>query len=228
MSADGQHMTASSRSTLARDEILRRIRTALKDVPSTETAESFDVPRDYTRGRELPAMVDTFIERVVDYKAKVTRVPSEAELPEAISAALAGMSRVVVGAWFEPAWLPSDVEVVADDPQLSPHDLDPVQAVITTAAVAVALTGTVVLDHFVGQGRRALSLVPDLHVCVVRTSQIVDDVPAAVTALRASIAERRPLTWISGPSATSDIELDRVEGVHGPRTLHVLLLEDHA
>ena len=210
----------------ARDEILQRVRSALKDVPSDETSTSYPVPRDYVRGRDLPAMVDLFVERVEDYKALVTRVGSEAELPATIEAALGGASPVVVGAWFDEQWLPTGLDIVSDDPLLTPHELDPVRAVITTAAVGVAVTGTVVLDHSVGQGRRALSLVPDLHVCVIRTSQIVDDVPAAVTVLQASIAAHRPLTWISGPSATSDIELDRVEGVHGPRTLHVVLLED--
>jgi len=215
-------------STSAREEILRRIRAATTDVPREETAASFDVPRDYARGRDLPGLVELFVERVEDYRALVTRVGSEAELPGVIDAALGDRRRIVIGAWFEQSWLPAGVEVVDDDPPLTPDELDTVQAVVTTAAVGIAVTGTVVLDHFVGQGRRALSLVPDLHVCIVRTSQVVDDLPAAVTRLQPSVAEHRALTWISGGSATSDIELDRVEGVHGPRTLHVLLLEDSA
>ena len=104
--------------------------------------------------------------------------------------------------------------------------VDAIEAVVTTCAAAIAETGTIVLDHTAGQGRRALTLVPDLHVCLVRADQIHADVPAAVGALRASVEAGHPLTWISGPSATSDIELDRVEGVHGPRRLHVIVTTD--
>jgi L-lactate utilization protein LutC len=109
---------------------------------------------------------------------------------------------------------------VTDDPRLPAGDLDHVDAVVTTAALGIAVTGTIVLNHGAGQGRRALSLVPDRHVCVVTADQVVADVPDAVRALDPT----RPMTWVSGPSATSDIELDRVEGVHGPRTLHVVLV----
>ena len=114
--------------------------------------------------------------------------------------------------------------MVTDDPVLSHQQLDGTGAVVTGSRVGIAETGTIVLDHAADQGRRALSLVPDLHVCVIRADQVVSDVPEAVQRLQASIDARQPLTWISGPSATSDIELNRVEGVHGPRTLHVLLV----
>ena len=118
-------------------------------------------------------------------------------------------------------WLVADgVERVPDSPPLSSDDLDRIDAVLTGCALAIAETGTIVLDGGPDQGRRALTLVPDHHLCVVRADQVVDDVSAAVAALD----PRRPLTWISGPSATSDIELRRVEGVHGPRHLYVLLV----
>ena len=137
-------------------------------------------------------------------------------------------------AGLAPAWtadLPDGIRLVTDD-HLDNTALDGVAAVVTAAAVGVATTGTIVLDHGPDQGRRALSLVPDLHVCVVRASQVVHDVPEAVARLRSTVDQGasagmpRPLTWISGASATSDIELERVEGVHGPRTLHVILVQD--
>jgi L-lactate dehydrogenase complex protein LldG len=112
-----------------------------------------------------------------------------------------------------------------DEPALSSSDLDGVEAVVTSAVVGIAVTGTIVLDHTEGQGRRALTLVPDLHVCVLTADQIVGDVPEAVARLGPSVSAGRPLTWVSGPSATVDIELIRVHGVHGPRTLRVVLVE---
>jgi L-lactate dehydrogenase complex protein LldG len=121
--------------------------------------------------------------------------------------------------------VPQDLNIVGDEPALASAELDTVDAVLTCAVVAIAETGTIVLDHTAGMGRRTLTLVPDLHVCVVTADQVVGDVPEAVARLSASVKAGRPLTWISGGSATVDIELHRVEGVHGPRTLCVVLVE---
>jgi len=194
----------------AREEILARIRTALADAP--EPPPIPPVPP----GVSLDEPLDRFVDRLVDYKAVVTRCPA-GEVAEAVGAALDGVGSVVAPDDAPPEWLSSfGGEVVRDRPGT---DLDAVGAVLTGCAVAVAETGTIVLDAGVAQGRRALSLIPDRHVCVVRADQVVADVGDAVTRLTAT----RPLTWISGPSATSDIELNRVEGVHGPRRLHVIV-----
>jgi L-lactate dehydrogenase complex protein LldG len=196
----------------AREAILTSIRKALATAPPPEV----DVPRSY---RDLPVaddFVDLFVERVEDYRATVTRTtPAEAE--SAIRAALGEGRSVVV-----PDGLGYTVVGAIPDRALTHEQLDAVDAVVTEAALGIASTGTIVLEHGRGQGRRALSLVPDLHVCIVRESQVVGGVPQAVAALDPA----RPQTWISGPSATSDIELDRVEGVHGPRSLHVVLVSD--
>ena len=160
-------------------------------------------------------LVSLFVERVEDYRAVVTRCARD-DLASALATVLAGSSVVV------PDGFPWAVPGGIADTGLAATELDQVEAVVTMAAVAVAETGTIVLDHGPGQGRRALSLVPDRHVCVVTGDQVVADVPDAVSRLDPS----RPQTWISGPSATSDIELNRVEGVHGPRSLHVVVVTD--
>jgi L-lactate dehydrogenase complex protein LldG len=201
----------------ARQEILRRIRTALSDRP-----EATPVRREYRQASGAVGDPDLFAERVIDYRANVRRC-AEPEVAATLAAALAdrGARRVVVPVGFPTQWLAGIGELaVADEPPLGTADLDRLDGVVTTCAVAVAETGTIVLDAGAGQGRRALSLVPDYHLAVVRAGQIVATVPDAVAALDPV----RPLTWISGPSATSDIELSRVEGVHGPRTLEVLLV----
>jgi L-lactate dehydrogenase complex protein LldG len=162
--------------------------------------------------------VGLFAERVADYKATVVRC-TPAELPDRLAEALDGVGRLLVPTDLPPDLHPAGPELVADT-HLPVTALDALDGVLTTARLGIAETGTIVLDHGPGQGRRAATLVPDLHVCVVRTDQVVGGVSDAVAALD----PHRPQTWISGPSATSDIELDRVEGVHGPRTLHVLLV----
>ena len=194
--------------TRARDEILQRVRAALDGV------EPAGPLPPAPRVRPVDDLVQLFVERVEDYRATVTRC-SASELEATVAAAVAGRTVVV------PPGLGFVVPDAVVDDGLSAAELDAVGAVVTSARVGIAETGTIVLDHAADQGRRAISLVPDVHVCVVRSDQVVADVPEAIALLDPS----RPLTWISGPSATSDIELDRVEGVHGPRTLHVVLVD---
>ena len=202
----------------AREEILRRVQAA------NVAPMDHPIRRDYAHTVELADPVGMFVERVEDYKATVIRTGPEA-VAAAVAQSLEGAQRVVVPAGFNPSWLPDGIDVVLDEPPLSSAVLDGVDAVLTSATVGVAVTGTIVLDHTQGQGRRALTLVPDLHVCVLMADQIVGDVPEAVGRLSPSVDAGRPLTWISGPSATVDIELIRVHGVHGPRTLRVVLVE---
>ena len=212
----------------ARDEILGRIRTALSDVTDADPARDVPVPWQYGRATDIADVLGLFVERVEDYRAIVERVPV-AYVPEAVVRHLrdTGATTVVLPVGIDAAWRAaigaSGLGVLSDEPALSHDELNRVDAVVTAAAVGIAETGTFVLDHRPDQGRRALTLVPDRHVCVVQADQVVTDVPEAVARLAASVAEGLPLTWVSGPSATSDIELNRVEGVHGPRTLHVLL-----
>ncbi len=210
----------------ARDEILGRVRAALgteKGPAPAPDAGGRVVARDYSRNQDLPDRLGLFVERVEDYRATVVRT-DVAGVPAAIAESLAAARRVIVPAGFPDSWLPAGLDALRDEPTLSAYELDGIDAVVTGAAAAIAVTGTIVLDHTAGQGRRALTLVPDLHVCVVTEDQVVGDVPEAIAALQTSVFSGRPLTWISGPSATSDIELARVEGVHGPRTLRVVLV----
>ncbi len=194
----------------AREDVLARVRQALGP-----DAEAPVVPRDYRSGGTLDeaGLLDLLADRLIDYKAAVRRC-DEGSLAAAITAALAerGVQKLVV---------PADLARWGTvDETLTTAKLDEFDGVLTAATVAVAETGTIVLDGSPDQGRRAITLVPDYHLCVVRAAQVVQSVPEAV----ARLDPRRPLTWISGPSATSDIELNRVEGVHGPRTLEVILV----
>ena len=203
----------------AREEVLARIRTALGDGGGAPD----EAPRAYrtSAGLGTPTLIGLLTERLHDYGTSVRRCAPD-EVPAAVRQALAdrGARRVVLPAGLDltgPGG-PDSITLIGDD-DLSPAALDAADGVVTTAALAIAETGTIVLDGGPGQGRRALSLIPDYHLCIVRTGQIVGIVPEALGRLDPG----RPQTWISGPSATSDIELDRVQGVHGPRTLEVIL-----
>jgi len=205
----------------AKDEILGRIRTALADTPATE-----EVPREYrtTSTMSQEQLIELLVDRLVDYKAGVDVIEAE-QIPEFVASKLKDASSVVYPQGLDAGWLSamgSEVELRLDAPgaRLSVAELDATSAVVTSSAVSVAESGTIILDGQPDQGRRAISLVPDHHVCIVPVSTIVQLLPEAMP--RLSIT--RPLTWISGPSATSDIELERVEGVHGPRTLDVLMV----
>ena len=206
----------------ARAEVLQRIRGALGHGVAVP-----EVPRSYRgAGRPAPSggdVVALFSERCADYRATVRQV-SAAELPGAVSAACAerGARRLVspAGGLVEL----DGVELVRDDPPLGPRELDGFDGVLTGCALAIAETGTIVLDGGARSGRRAITLVPDYHACVVEAERIVASVPDAVAQLAEAAADGRPVTFVSGPSATSDIELDRVEGVHGPRTLDVFVV----
>jgi L-lactate dehydrogenase complex protein LldG len=204
----------------ARDEVLARVRSALGPAPAVP-----DVPRAYRgAGEAAPGdVVARFCERVAEYKATVARVGAGG-LADAVTrlCEARGARRIAV-----PPGGPDvlrGVEVVVDDPPLSPEALDRLDGVLTGCALAIAETGTIVLDGGARSGRRALTLVPDWHVCIVEEAAVVAGVPDAVAALAEAAADGRPITLVSGPSATSDIELDRVEGVHGPRTLDVVVV----
>ena len=206
----------------AREEILTRIRRA------GAAGSPPSIVRGYRRSgtRSTPARTALFCERVGDYRAEVHLI-SAGEASQSIAAASRrhAARRLGVPATLDPRWRPPDLELVEDD-QLDAAALDELDGVITGCAVAIAETGTVVLVGGGQEGRRALSLVPDLHVCVVGETQIVDTVPEAVARLEPLARQGRPITFVSGPSATSDIELNRVEGVHGPRTLVVLVIQE--
>lgn len=207
----------------SRDVVLGRVRRALADVPRQELPRDAPVVRDYLRTHSPADPVAMLAGRIADYRAAVHRT-GEAGLPGLVAGLLGarGSRTVVVPDGLPEEWLAgTEIRRVADTPDLTPQDLDGVDSVVTGCALAIAETGTIVLDGGPGQGRRRITLVPDHHVCVVRVpDEVVDSVPQALERLDPS----RPLTWISGPSATSDIELDRVEGVHGPRALDVVLL----
>jgi L-lactate dehydrogenase complex protein LldG len=207
----------------ARDEILARIERALRDVPPGERPADVVVRRGYVRAEAADA-VERFVERIAEYRTTVVRVPV-VEVAAAVAERLRarGASRVAIPQGLPPEWLPEEIEAVSEN-DLDPEGLERVDCALTGCALAIAETGTIVLDTGPGQGRRALTLVPDHHVCVMLEDQIVGGVPEAMALVSETLRrERRPVTFVSGPSATSDIELSRVEGVHGPRTLDVIV-----
>ena len=208
----------------AKETILWRIRRATRNVP-----EDVTVVRGYrkedTAARE--EIVERFAESVAEYEATVRRIKTD-ELSGAIEEALArrGVKRLVIPPYLPKEWIPEGIETLRDAarPRLTNEELDASDGVLTGCALGIAQTGTIVLDSGMAQGRRALTLLPDYHLCVVREDQIVGLVPEAFAKLEGTVKnEGRAITFVSGPSATSDIELDRVEGVHGPRTLEVLI-----
>lgn len=206
----------------AKDVILARVRAVTTNAPEPPL-----VPYDFRERdeRDRAAILEDFIERLVDYKAIVTRT-NDASLAQAIADACRQQDivQLVVPADLPSEWIPSGVKVLRDDPELPIARLDESSGVLTGCAMAIAQTGTIILDGGVTQGRRALSLIPDRHLCVVRAEQVVGLVPEAISGLAPRATH--PITLISGPSATSDIELSRVEGVHGPRMLYVFVVGD--
>jgi L-lactate dehydrogenase complex protein LldG len=210
--------------TTSRDTVLNKVRAAIAgDSPPPP------IPRDYIRrGAHQPGsapVIELLVDRLVDYRARVTQVTA-ADLDAALDAALPGMSSVVIGPGLDPAIARAcagngrTVTTDSHPAALSPQQLDAIDVVVTTARIAIAMSGTIILDGGAGQGRRAITLVPDRHVIILTADQVVETVAEAISLLNSTA----PLTMIAGPSATSDIELERVEGVHGPRTLEVIII----
>jgi L-lactate dehydrogenase complex protein LldG len=212
-----EHMSSDAKSVIL--DRIRKAQVALTPSPDP-------VPERPSRNRH--EVIDQFVEYVEEYRASVTRV-SELELAEAIGQKLSERNSATAVIPFDipDNWMSKTVTWVRDLPDrpLTHTELDKIDAVLTGSAVSIAETGTVVLDGGFAQGRRALTLIPDHHVCVVFADQVVDGIPEAVAKLEGAVRAGRPLTMISGPSATSDIELSRVEGVHGPRKLDIILVE---
>ncbi|RYG34083.1 lactate utilization protein C [bacterium] len=199
----------------ARAEILSRISGA-----AVAPSAYFEEPVvDSTRPHD--EVVEQFADYAADYKANVIRATFEG-LPDTL-ANLLPLEGTVIPKDLPTSWLTDNIGTLRDE-NLSIAELDRVNAVLTGCAIAIAETGTIVLDSGFAQGRRAITLVPDHHVCVVFENQIVDSIPEAFRELRGAAEAGRPQTWISGPSATSDIELSRVEGVHGPRRLDIVIV----
>jgi L-lactate dehydrogenase complex protein LldG len=219
---------------MGRKEIFARVKSALSDVTTTDSptafAEDASTNWEYGRPTAVTDAVELFTERIIDYRATVEKAEHASEIPVLVARFLAEAQATscaippdIDRAWFANAEA-AGIKIHPDNPPLSKEELDKISAVVTAACVGMAETGTIALDHRPDQGRRILSLLPDTHICIIRTDQIVTDVPEGLARLQSSLREGLPLTWISGPSATSDIELSRVEGVHGPRNLFVIIV----
>lgn len=217
-------MTANSQ----KEAVLGKIRDALKDVPQPERPEDVAVDRSYLTVSDAPRsdLIAQFIERVEEYRAKVkTTSPDALARVIAESCAENQIQSLVIPADLPDGWAPAGLTLLRE-PGLSIDELERADGTLTACAVGIAQTGTVVLDAGPGQGRRVITLLPDCHLCVIFEDQIVGLVPEAIARLHdAASRPDRPITFISGPSATSDIELSRVEGVHGPRTLEVIVVQ---
>lgn len=213
----------------AREEILNKIRIALHDVSNNEASRDTPINRLYHLKNELSAEERTlqFAERVSEYKAVVQQINNK-EIAQTIERLcfVRQINRLVIPSGLPKSWLPDGIELLRDEGGLLTHNqLDSADGVLTTCNLAIAQTGTIVLDNGQGQGRRVLTLIPDYHLCVVREDQIVGIIPEAFARLEQKVKkDATPITFISGPSATSDIELNRVEGVHGPRRLEVIIV----
>jgi len=216
--------------TEARAEILRRIRAANQAATHLPDAEAAGraLPRDYRRASDKPRheVLGLLVDRLLDYDAQVDVVQPEA-IASSIERVLAARRnpRMLVPPGFPQDWLPSHI-AITEDRNFSPAQLDGFEGVLTTASLAIAETGTLVLQNAAGQGRRAVTLVPDFHLCILRAEQVVHTVPEAFARLAGT--STLPTTFVSGPSATADIEMTRIKGVHGPRTLHVVLVDPFA
>lgn len=216
----------------ARNVILERIRSALGENPGASTpsceADWASIERHYDHVGRLAEeqKLELFEDRLRDYDADVSGVSSR-RIPSAIAAVLRerGIAKMLVPSGFPSEWLPTDA-TLTEDRGFTAHQLDTFDGVLTTATLAIAETGTLVLQNVPGQGRRAATLVPDFHLCVVRARDVVQNVPEAFARLAASAT--LPTTFVSGPSATADIEMTRIKGVHGPRFLHVLIVTEDA
>jgi L-lactate dehydrogenase complex protein LldG len=208
----------------AREDILARIDAALPEDAGDIGASHASIPRLYKRigALDADARLELFIDRLLDYDTEIIQVENEGELPSAIAQALeqAGEQRLLAAPEFPAAWLPARLAVELDR-GLSTAEIDRAEAVLTTCEVAIASTGTIILVHGGAQGRRVITLLPDHHICLVRRNQVVELVPEALKAIASQSS--LPITTISGPSATSDIEMTRIRGVHGPRRLTVIL-----